>query len=206
MTDKPSAGRGDGTRRPGLKIGLLGGSFNPAHDGHRHISLLALKRLGLDQVWWLVSPQNPLKSAHGMAPLKERLAEAQAVANHPRVRVTDLEIRLGTRFTADTLTKLRRRFPGHRFVWLMGADNLIQIPAWRRWTDIFATVPVAVFNRPDYGYKALAGCAAARFGPYRVKRQAARDLASLPPPAWTFVWESDHPESATAIRGRAAWA
>ena len=145
-----------------LRVGLLGGSFNPAHDGHRHISLLALRRLGLDQVWWLVSPQNPLKSTAGMAPLAERMAGARAAARHPAIKVTDIERRLGTRFTADTLVRLRRRFPDLGFVWLMGADNLVQVPKWQRWTEIFTCMPVAVFDRPSYSYAALAGKAATR--------------------------------------------
>lgn len=131
----------------GLRVGLLGGSFNPAHDGHRYISRLALKLLGLDEVWWLVSPQNPLKPAAGMASLGDRLARAQAVADHPRIRVTDLERLLGTRYTADTLAALHRCFPRTRFVWLMGADNLLQVPRWQRWTEIFETTPVAL-RRP----------------------------------------------------------
>src|SRR5689334_12699484 len=122
--DEPSS------RRPGRRIGLLGGSFNPAHQGHREISLHALPRRGLDQVWWLVSPQHPLKPVDGMAPFRDRLEGARAVARHPRLKVTDIEARLGTRHTAATLRQLTRRFPGHRFVWLMGADNLVEIDRW----------------------------------------------------------------------------
>ncbi len=187
-------------RHRGLKVGLLGGSFNPAHAGHRHISLMALRRFGLDQVWWLVSPQNPLKPSAGMAPLAERLAGARRAAAHPRIRVTDLESRLRTRYTADTLAALKRRHPGHRFLWLMGADNLIQIPDWKRWENIFRTVPVAVFNRPNYGNRALAGRAATRFRHYRVGQQAYRRLVERAPPAWVFLWDTRHPASATAIR------
>ena len=115
-----------------LRVGLLGGSFNPAHAGHRYISLEAMRRLELDQVWWLVSPQNPLKAVEGMAPLAERLAVGAAVARHPRIRVLPLETRLGTRYTADTIRRLAA-WPDHRFVWLMGADNLGQLPRWRHW-------------------------------------------------------------------------
>lgn len=181
-----------------LRVGLLGGSFNPAHDGHRHISLLALQRLGLDQVWWLVSPQNPLKSTDGMAPLTERMASAHAAARHPDIKVTDIERRLGTRFTADTLVELRRRFADLGFVWLMGADNLVQVPKWQRWTEIFACMPVAVFDRPSYSYAALNGLAAHRFRHCRIRDP--RALASAPPPAWCFVQARRHPGSATAIR------
>ncbi|MBM3560472.1 MAG: nicotinate-nicotinamide nucleotide adenylyltransferase, partial [Alphaproteobacteria bacterium] len=134
----------------GLRVGLLGGSFNPAHDGHRYVSTEALRRLGLDEVWWLVSPQNPLKPAAGMAPLAERLAGARAVARHPRIRITALEARLGTTWTIDTIVALGRRFPGTRFVWLMGADNLVQIPRWRDWSSIFNRIAIAVIARAPY--------------------------------------------------------
>ncbi len=188
--------------RRGLRIGLLGGSFNPAHAGHRHISLLALHQLGLDQIWWLVSPQNPLKPRAGMAPLANRLAAARAIADHPRIRATDIEVRLATWYTADTLDRLRRRYPGHRFVWLMGADNMIQLTRWKRWPEVFEAVPVAIFDRSRYHYGALAGCAARRFWRYRVGRQGFKCLADRTPPAWVFVACSPHPASATAIRAR----
>lgn len=189
--------------RPGRRrIGLLGGSFNPAHEGHRHISLLALKRLRLDEVWWLVSPQNPLKPANGMAPFVERLAGARALASHPRIRATDLEARLGTRFTIDTLTALRRRWPAARFVWLMGADNMIQIPRWARWDALFETVPVAVLARPTYSLKAMNGKAAARFRHRRVPAERAPELAGMRPPAWIYLPIALHPASATEIRRR----
>lgn len=184
----------------GLRIGLLGGSFNPAHAGHRHISLYALKTLGLDQVWWLVSPQNPLKPAHGMAALDDRMAAARAVSRHPRIVVTDLESALGTRFTADTLGALHRRFPRARFVWLMGADNLRQIPRWQQWTKIFRTVPVAVFSRPAYSLSALGGLAARRHARRRVGAHRVRGLVGMAPPAWAFLRNPLHPASATAIR------
>jgi nicotinate-nucleotide adenylyltransferase len=181
-----------------LKIGLLGGSFNPAHEGHRHISLLALKRLQLDQVWWLVSPQNPLKDQADMAPLAQRLAGAQAMARHPAIRASDLENRLGTRYTVDTLTALRRRWPRHGFVWLMGADNLVQLPRWHRWAEIVEMVPMAIFNRPGQSHRALAGAAAARFAGNRVRNPA--ELPNAAAPAWCFLFTRLHPASSTAIR------
>ncbi|CAK0753761.1 putative nicotinate-nucleotide adenylyltransferase [Azospirillaceae bacterium] len=186
----------------GRRIGLLGGSFNPAHDGHRHISLFALKALGLDQVWWLVSPHNPLKPVAGMAPLSDRLAGAQAWADHPRIVISDLERRLGTRYTADTLACLARRFPRTRFVWLIGADNLSQLPRWRRWPEIFLRVAIAAFNRPPYSIKALASRAAQRFRRNRLPEARARRLAKAPLPAWSYLGTPAHPASATAIRGR----
>lgn len=191
----PHAGR----RRP--RIGLLGGSFNPAHIGHLHISRLALDRLKLDEVWWLVSPQNPLKPEDGMAPLEDRLKSARALARAPGIWVSDLERSLGTRYTADTLKTLKRRFPGFRFVWIMGADNLIEIPGWNDWTEIFETVPVAIFARPAYSFRALVSTAAKRFQRYRVKESRAAHLAELKPPAWVFLHIPLSPASATRIRG-----
>jgi nicotinate (nicotinamide) nucleotide adenylyltransferase/ribosome silencing factor RsfS/YbeB/iojap len=183
------------------RIGLLGGSFNPAHGGHLHISREALRRLDLDEVWWLVSPQNPLKPAAGMAPFVARLAAAKALAAADRrIRVSDIEARLGTSYTADTLRALRRRFPAARFVWLMGGDNLAQFPYWRRWQDIFRTVPIAVFDRPGTALRALAGSAAQRFAAARVPASAARRLASRLPPAWVFFHTRLDPRSATRIR------
>jgi nicotinate-nucleotide adenylyltransferase len=186
----------------GLRIGLLGGSFNPAHSGHLHLSLEALRRLELDRVWWLVSPQNPLKPAAGMAPFAQRLAAARTLARHPRLVVSDIEARLGTRRTADTLAALTRRFAGNRFVWLMGADNLVQVPQWARWREIFETVPVAVFARPSYSLPALAGAAARRYRRNRVPQASARALATLAPPAWVFCRMRLDPTSASTIRAR----
>jgi len=189
-------------RRRGLLVGLLGGSFNPAHEGHRHISLLALKRLRLDAVWWLVSPQNPLKPVAGMAPIAARLEGARTVARHPRIKVTDIEGRLGTTYTAETLKRLRQRLPQVRFVWLMGADNLAQIHKWKDWQRIFHTVPVAVLARPSYCLKALASDAAHRFVRNRVPESASGQLGLRRLPAWTFLVGPLSPLSATAIRAQ----
>lgn len=180
---------------------MLGGSFNPAHDGHVHVSLEALKRLGLDEVWWLVAPQNPLKSASGMAPFASRLQQARAVARDRRIRVLDLEARLGTFYTADTIAALQTLFPRQHFVWLMGADNLAQIRHWRHWRSIFRRLPVAVFARPTYCLRALAGLAAKRFARWRI-RPPARRFSRLEPPAWIFLPVKLDPSSATAIRSR----
>lgn len=188
-----------------LSVGVLGGSFNPAHAGHRHISLVAQRRLRLDQVWWLVSPQNPLKPTAGMAPFSRRLAVARQVADHPLIRVTDLEADLGTRYTAETLPALTARFPRIRFVWLMGADNLVQIPKWESWTTIFHTAPVAVFARDPYAHRALAGRAARRFARSRVPERAVAGLPRRRPPAWAYLHMRRHPASATAIRTTRSW-
>jgi nicotinate-nucleotide adenylyltransferase len=195
-------GEGASKGRRHRRIGLLGGSFNPAHRGHLHLSLIALKRLDLDEVWWMVSPQNPLKPVAGMAPFAERLKQArQVAAGHRRIRVTDIEDRLGgSYYTADTLKRLTRRFPALRFVWLMGADNLAQLPRWARWAEIFQTVPIAVFDRPSYSQKGLAGGAAQRFARWRVPEAAGRRLAEARPPAWVFFHTPLDPTSATLIR------
>jgi nicotinate-nucleotide adenylyltransferase len=167
-----------------------------------HISELALKLLNLDQIWWLVSPQNPLKPVDGMAPFPVRLEGARRIAEtDPRILVTDLESRLASsRYTADSLKALRRRFPRLRFVWLMGGDNLVQIPKWQRWPEIFRTVPIAVFDRPSYSLKALSGPAAKRFARYRVPASDERRLAEMEPPAWVFFHTRLDDRSATRIR------
>ncbi|NQW11584.1 MAG: nicotinate-nucleotide adenylyltransferase [Alphaproteobacteria bacterium] len=190
----------NGADRRALSIGLMGGSFNPAHDGHRHVAELALKRLALDEVWWLVSPQNPLKPRGDMAPFAERLASARALARHPRIKPSDVETRLGTQFTADTLVELRRRCPHMRFVWIMGADNLIGFHRWERWSLILHTTVIAVFDRPSYSLRALASLVARRYAKARVPFRASRTLANRRPPAWVFLHTPRHSASATRIR------
>ncbi len=181
---------------------MLGGSFNPAHEGHLHISLEALKRLGLDELWWLVSPQNPLKPANGMASQAHRVKGAKALARHPRIKVTGMEADWGTRYTADTLAKMKRRFPAGRLVWLMGADNLQQVSRWDRWTRIFNSVPVAVFDRSPYSRLSMASKAARRFSRWRVAAPGRLIRAALP--SWTFMHIKRHPASATEIRRKLA--
>ncbi|MEZ5824560.1 MAG: nicotinate-nucleotide adenylyltransferase [Geminicoccaceae bacterium] len=172
------------SRKPA--IGLLGGSFNPAHEGHRHISLEALRLLGLDEVWWLVSPQNPLKSRKGMAPLEDRLASARRVAMHPRIRVSDIERRLGTVYTVDTVARLKASFH-YTFVWLIGADNLVQMVRWRRWLDLAAMTPIAVFDRTPYSYGAVASKAASVLRGSRLPECRANRLIRWAPPVWTYI-------------------
>ena len=184
----------------GQRIGLLGGSFNPAHEGHLEISLLAISLLELDEVWWLVTPQNPLKSEDGMMPLAERLHSAQNVAADHPIQVTDIEAELNTNFTAETLVALTDRYPEARFVWLMGADNLCQIHRWRDWSRIFHTVPVAVFARPTYSLRAEKSKAARRFAKYRIKPYRAGSLATRRAPAWVLFKRPLNPVSATKIR------
>lgn len=183
------------------KVGLLGGSFNPAHDGHRYISLQALKLLGLDEVWWLVSPLNPFKeSAPDMASFERRLESARKAANHPKIKPEDFETRMNTRYTADTLKKLKETYPDTAFVWLMGADNMLEFHRWKNWREIMHTVPVAVFARNHYALKALYSKAGRTFRPFRIDGRFSRRLAKMRPPAWVFLAIREHRASSTEIR------
>lgn len=190
--------------RPGQVIGLLGGSFDPAHEGHVHLTQEAIRRFGLDRVWWLVSPGNPLKR-EGPAPLARRLARAREVMVDPRVVVTDLEARLGTRYTAATIRKLGALYPGVHFVWLMGADNLAQFHRWERWRWLMSAVPIGVIARPGSGISARMSKAADRFATARVPVSEARSLGRRRPPAWCFVNVPLMAESSSAIRARGDW-
>ena len=185
-----------------MRVGLLGGSFNPAHAGHRHVAELARRRLRLDQVWLLVSPGNVLKPRAGMAELPQRLASAAAIGDGRRVIAAGLEAAWGTRYSIDTITMLRRRFPRVRFVWLMGADILEQLPRWRHWRRFLSRVPVLVLPRPGYTARALAGTAAGWARGTRQPARAAAVLAGLTPPAWMFLPAPQHAASASAIRAR----
>ena len=183
-----------------MRIGLLGGSFNPAHAGHRHIIELARQRLRLDQIWLLVSPGNPLKPQRGMALFAQRLASARGIADDRRVIASAIEAVLRTRYTVDTLRRLLRLFPRVRFVWLMGADLLEQLPRWRRWLEFVRRVPVAVLPRPSYNHRALSGHAARRFVHARHPARSAPVLSEQTAPAWVFLCVPQHTASATAIR------
>jgi nicotinate-nucleotide adenylyltransferase len=183
------------------RIGLLGGSFNPAHRGHRRISLAALDALGLDEVWWLVSPGNPLKSgARDMAPFASRLASAKAMARRAPIRASDFELRAGTRYTADTLGKLTRRHPRTRFIWLMGADTVAQFHHWRRWRDIARTVPIAVISRPGYDGHARAARAMGWLRRFVHPSRQARQWTEWSTPAILLLRLPPDPTSATALR------
>jgi len=184
-------------------IGLLGGSFDPAHEGHVHITREAIKRLGLDQVWWLVTPGNPLK-ARQPAPMADRIARAKAVMQHPRVRITDLEARLGTRFTYATVGRLQAIYPGVRFVWLMGADNLVQFHRWDRWRDILRSVPVAVLARPGAGVQARLSRAAQAFRSRQLDRGEWLG-GTRRPPVWAFINLPMKAASSSKIRAQGDW-
>lgn len=182
------------------RIGLLGGSFNPAHGGHRAISVQALAALALDEVWWLVSPGNPLKEAAGMAPLAARLASADRMARGARIRPTAIESRLGTRYTIDTLRALKRRYPDHRFIWLMGADNLLQFDKWRDWRGIARAVPIAVIARPGYSRAARASNAMGWLRRFVRPARQRKSWTTWRPPALVLLRFRPDPTSATRIR------
>ncbi|ETX28445.1 nicotinate-nucleotide adenylyltransferase [Roseivivax isoporae] len=188
----------------GLRVGLLGGSFDPPHRGHAHITREALKRFGLDRVVWLVSPGNPLKP-RGPAPLADRMAAARGVMAHPRVVVSDAEARLGTRYTAETLARLIALHPGVRFVWLMGADNLRQLHCWDNWQAIMAQVPVGVLARPGQRISAQTSVAARVHATARLDQAAAHLLPLMQPPAWCFLNVPMLDVSSTAIRAAGEW-
>ncbi len=182
------------------RIGLLGGSFNPAHGGHRAISLFALRALDLDEIWWLVSPGNPLKPAKGMAPLPARLAQAQHIARRAPIRATAIEAHLKTRYTVDTLRAIRRTHPRNRFIWLMGADNLAQFSQWRDWRDIARQMPIAVIARPGYDSDARGSTAMSWLRRFvRSARQSA-DWTNWRPPALVLLRFRPDPRSATLLR------
>ena len=184
----------------GMRIGLLGGSFNPPHEAHRAISLFAMKRLQLDRIWWLVSPGNPLKEGRSLQALRDRMIAAKKMAHHPRIDVSCLESVIGTRYTMDTISYLRRRCSGVRFVWIMGADNLAQFDRWEKWRRIADTVPIAVVDRPPDSFRALSSVAAQTLMRYRVDEQDAGTLANRPAPAWTFLTGLKSALSSTKLR------
>ena len=192
----PPAGRGQ-------SVGLLGGSFDPPHAGHVRISEAALRRLGLDWLWWLVTPGNPLK-ARGPAPLPARMAAARAVLRHPRMRATDVEARLGTRRTAETLARLRALAPGVRFVWIMGSDNLAQLHRWRDWRRIMEGVPVCVMARPGARLAARFAPAARAYRRAQLDESEARALIRRDPPAWVVLNLPLSPLSSSALRAAGA--
>jgi nicotinate-nucleotide adenylyltransferase len=197
-----------GTLRPGfflsrgMRVGLFGGSFNPAHEGHAHVAETALKRMNLDRVIWLVSPQNPLKSASESAGLAARMASARAHAHGPRMIVSDVEKRAGSHYTIDILRILRQRFPGVRFVWVMGGDNLNSLHGWRGWVNILREMPVAVIARPGAELKSRSSPAARRFAFARLSSREAQSLPRRAAPAWLYLRAPFNFASSTAIRDR----
>jgi nicotinate-nucleotide adenylyltransferase len=184
----------------GMRIGLLGGSFNPPHVAHRAISLFAIKRLRLDRVWWLVTPGNPLKDNGHLHELEARVKAAQEMADDPRIEITCLESVIGTRYTVDTINYLRRRASSLRFVWIMGADNLAQFHRWQKWQRIATQVPIAVIDRPPQSFRALTAPAAQALARYRLPEKEAIQLADARPPAWVFLTGMKLNLSSTGLR------
>lgn len=189
---------------PGMRVGLFGGSFNPPHAGHELVADTALRRLKLDQLWWMVTPGNPLKSRNHLAPLAERIALCEKIARDPRIKVTAFEQALGQSYTAKTLEKVRLKNRGVRFVWVMGADNLKNFHLWQNWQTIAKTFPIAVIDRPGATLAYLSSKMAKTFDYARVDEEDAASLASRPAPAWTFIHGPRSPLSSTALREKTA--
>lgn len=188
---------------PGLRVGLFGGSFNPPHAGHALVAEIALRRLSLDQLWWIVTPGNPLKDNANLAPLARRVAASEAVKPGPKVKVTAFEAAHRVRYTADTLALVKARKPGVRFVWIMGADNLRSFHRWQRWREIAQTFPIAVIDRPGDTLSFLSSRMAKTFARHRIDEADAPRLAFLDPPAWTFIHGPRSSMSSTELRARA---
>jgi nicotinate-nucleotide adenylyltransferase len=184
----------------GLRIGLFGGTFDPPHAAHRAACLLAMQRLGLDRVWWLVTPGNPLKDTCGLSPLAERMAAAQKLANNPRIVVTGVEAEMRTRYTYDSVRQLIARCPGVHFVWIMGADNLRSFHRWQKWRAIADLIPIAVVDRVGPSLYAMAGTAAQALSRFRIRETAAKSLPRCKPPAWVFLHGLKSPLSSTELR------
>lgn len=189
---------------PGMRIGLFGGTFDPPHAAHRAACLLAMKRLGLDRVWWLVTPGNPLKDTDGLAPLAARVLAARRLARHPRIDVTGLEAQIGTPYTYETVKYLMRRCPQVHFVWIMGADNLRSFHRWQRWRGIARLLPIAVVDRLGPSLYASAGVAGQALAYARVPETAAKMLSERTPPAWIYLHGLKSPLSSTALRAARA--
>ena len=199
---RPKALRLGFTLSRGMKVGLYGGSFNPVHDGHLHVAETAKRRLGLDRVIWLVSPQNPLKGRHETASLEDRIAGVRALVHSRGMVISAAETQLGSVYTVDTVRTLKARFPGVKFVWIMGADSLASFHRWKGWVEIMRETPVAVVSRPWISLKSRFSPAARRFAHARRPSQAAKRLARTTPPAWVFLFGRFNFQSSTALRAR----
>lgn len=203
----PVAGRPQALRlgfdlKRGMRVGLFGGSFNPAHEGHAHVAETARRRMGLDRVIWLISPQNPLKSNHETADLAERMAGARRLAHGPAMVISDAETKLGSAYTVDTIRSLKARYPGVKFVWIMGADSLASFHRWRGWTQIMREAPVAIVSRPWISLRSRFSPAAKRFARFRRPSMHAASLPGSKTPAWVFLRGPLNFQSSTILRER----
>lgn len=195
MTDRSDLN----SNKDSKKIGLLGGSFNPAHEGHLYISEQALDLLGLNEVWWLISPQNPLKSQNGMATFERRLASAvQVIGSNCKIKASDLEKQLNSVYTCETIEQVQKLYPEHHFVWLMGADNMMQFPQWKNWKQIIQMIPIAIFARNQN--KPMESRFVIEYNDYQLMPEQAHDIAVKKAPAWVFLNIQEHPQSSTALR------
>ena len=188
---------------PGMRIGLFGGSFNPAHEGHRLVAMQCLRRLKLDVIWILVTPGNPLKDRAGLAPLSQRIARTRALMDHPRLEVTGFEAARGFTYTYETVSYLTQACEGSRLVWIMGADSLRDFDRWERWEDIARLVPMAVYARPGANFRATQSRAATVLKAFRIPEESAETLADRTPPAWVYLRGVMSAQSSTAIRAKA---
>ena len=196
----PGTYRGLPPARDGLAIGLYGGSFNPPHEGHMHVSQLAMRRLGLDRIWWLVTPGNPIKDQSDLQPLSQRLQASAQLADHPRIDITSVEQKVGFNKTRDTIRWLKQRCPRTRFIWIMGADNLAQFHQWYGWRDIAALVPIAVIDRPGFTFQAKSSHAAQALSRFREDETDAIGFSKRTPPAWIFLHGPRSDLSSSALR------
>jgi nicotinate-nucleotide adenylyltransferase len=187
-----------------MRIGLFGGTFDPPHAAHRAACLIAIRRLNLDRLWWLVTPGNPLKDTRGLTPLAQRVAAARALANHPRIGVSGFEAEIGARYTYDTVRYLTQRCPGVHFVWIMGSDNLRSFHRWQKWRALASLVPMAVIDRLGPSLYATAGVASQALARFRIPEHSATTLAGRKPPAWVYLHGLKSPLSSTALRAARA--
>jgi nicotinate-nucleotide adenylyltransferase len=200
MSRSPNHGTRIPPIEPGMTIGLYGGSFNPPHDGHRHVALTGLKRLELDKIWCLVTPGNPLKNNSSLPSLEERLEQTASMMDHPSIAITGLEQQLGSSYSAKTILWLTRKYPQNRFVWLMGADNLANFHHWRQWKHIFATLPIAIIDRPGYSLSPLSSKAAQVYQRWRLPEKEAKGLSANRSPSWVFLHGPRSHLSSTLLR------
>ncbi|MCV6601598.1 MAG: nicotinate-nucleotide adenylyltransferase [Cohaesibacter sp.] len=202
MSRSPNHGLYRPPIEPGMTIGLYGGSFNPPHDGHRHVALTALHRLCLQKIWCLVTPGNPLKDNRSLPSLNRRLDQTAQIMNHPSIAISALEAKIGTNYSAQTIRWLTNRYPKTRFIWVMGADNLANFHHWKQWKSIFATLPIAIIDRPGYSLSPLSSRAAQTYQAWRLPEKEAKSLSANRGPCWTYLHGPKSDLSSTRLRSQ----